>query len=119
MQNSDKPLIYLAGPITLGDQTQNVRRALSIAETLIEKGFIPIVPHLSLFWHFIHPHDHGWWLEYDKEIILRCDALLRLPGESIGADWEVDLALKHNIPVFQSVNELVDNFGDNREGNHE
>ena len=114
MQNSDKPLIYLAGPITLGDQTQNVRRALSVAESLIEKGFTPIVPHLSLFWHFVHPHDHGWWLEYDKEIILHCVALLRLQGKSIGADWEVDFAIKHDIPVFRSIDALEEKLG----GNH-
>lgn len=110
MKRNEKPLIYIAGPITIGDQTQNVRRALSIAEILIEKGFIPIVPHLALFWHYTHPHDHEWWLDYDKHILLRCDALLRLSGRSLGADWEVSFALKNDIPVFHSIDAMIEKY---------
>jgi hypothetical protein len=43
----------------------------------------------------------------DKEWVLRCDCLLRLPGESPGADEEVELAVKNNIPVFYSIDELA------------
>jgi hypothetical protein len=46
-------------------------------------------------------------MELDNEWVLRCDALLRLPGESQGADAEVELAKKHGIPVFYSIEELT------------
>jgi hypothetical protein len=36
----------------------------------------------------------------DKEWVLVCDAVLRLSGESKGADIECTLARKHGIPVF-------------------
>jgi hypothetical protein len=42
----------------------------------------------------------------DFEKIKRSDALLRLPGESSGADSEVQLALSLSLPVFYSFKDL-------------
>ena len=38
----------------------------------------------------------------DLAWIERCDALLRMPGESSGADREVEHARAHSVPVFHS-----------------
>ena len=100
-------LVYLAGPITIGNCIHHTHRALMIAEELIECGFVAFVPQLSIFWEFLRPHDHDWWLQYDRVILERCDALLRIPGESKGADEEVAFAIEHRIPVYYSVDELV------------
>lgn len=102
-----KPLIYIAGPISRGDMMMNCRRAIEIAEELIEKGFAVYVPQLSIFWHFLKEHPHQWWLELDYPILKRCDALLRLPGESVGADKEVEFCEKNRIPVYLSVEDLT------------
>jgi len=40
------------------------------------------------------------------EWITVCDCVLRLEGESPGADAEVVLAKKKGIPVFYSIDEL-------------
>ena len=53
------------------------------------------------------PRPYEDWIRLDKEWVLRCDYLLRLPGESNGADGEVQLAVKNNIPVFYSIMELT------------
>ena len=50
-------LVYISGPITLGDTIQNVRTALDYAEEVVRCGHTPIVPHLSVFWHYLHPHE--------------------------------------------------------------
>jgi len=39
-------------------------------------------------------------------LIDRCDAVLRLPGASLGADGDVERALALGLPVVQSVTEL-------------
>jgi hypothetical protein len=57
------------------------------------------------------PHTYEFWTEIDLEWILRCDALLRLPGDSTGADAEIKFATEHNIPVFYSVWDLAAYFG--------
>ena len=47
------------------------------------------------------------WMELAPEFVKRCDILLRLPGESNGADMEVVLAESLDIPVYYSVRDLL------------
>ncbi len=102
-----KLMVYVAGPIsTGGDYIGNIRRGIQAGEELRKIGFVPFVPHLSAWWELVVPLTWNDWLEYDEEIIRRCDALLRLPGESRGADREVAFAAKHGIPVFHSAEKL-------------
>lgn len=99
--------IYIAGPYTKGDVVMNVRAAVEAAEEVIKIGYMPYVPHLSHLWHCMSPHDIDYWYRLDNEWLKRCDALVRLPGESSGADAEVRLADSLGIPVFDSVNDLM------------
>ncbi len=99
-------LIYVAGPYTKGDVAVNVRNALQAAEKLVALGCWPYVPHLSHFWHMVFPHPYEFWLELDRKWLRKCDALLRLPGESSGADNEVALAESIGIPVFYSIEDM-------------
>lgn len=48
------------------------------------------------------------WMRIDFELIRRCDGLLRLPGESVGADAEVEHAGKLGLPVFDSVAAVIE-----------
>jgi hypothetical protein len=40
-------------------------------------------------------------------LILTCDAVLRLPGESKGADGDVRIAKQNNIPVYYELADLL------------
>jgi hypothetical protein len=106
-----KAKIYVAGPYTKGDVAVNVRTALAVANELADLGFAPYVPHLTHFWHLIFPRPYDYWLELDNEFLPYCDALLRIPGESSGADKEVQLARSLNKPVLNSVNEIKAHYG--------
>lgn len=75
-----------------------------------ELGFVPMCPHWSHFQHTFRPRPYADWLAFDLEWLPCCDAVLRLPGESSGADGEVARAVELGIPVFGSVAELVANF---------
>lgn len=99
--------IYIAGPYSKGDVAINVREAIDAADQLLDLGFVPFIPHLSHFWHLLSPKQYEKWLEYDNHWVPVCDALLRLPGESSGADKEVELAKSFNIPVYHSIQELL------------
>jgi hypothetical protein len=99
--------VYIASPYTLGDVAVNVRESLLMADKLVELGYAPYPPLYSHFWHFLSPKPYETWVELDNEWVLRCDVLLRLPGESSGADAEVALAKEHGIPVFNSIKELT------------
>lgn len=121
-------VVYVASAISIGDLTANIRAAHTAAMALLRAGFVPWVPHGSCFfgnatvtWRdanynaraaFVpqtNPDSipHHAWLAMSLELVRRCDIVLRLPGESKGADLEVELARSLGKPVYYSVEELV------------
>lgn len=101
-----KKLIYVAGPYSKGDIARNIKQAIDVGDKLLELGYIPLVPHLTHFWHIISPKPWDVWLEIDQAILPLCDCVLRLDGESEGADMEVELAQKLNKPVYYSLEQM-------------
>lgn len=100
-------LIYVAGPMRLGSVTNNVRLGCDAGMALMQAGWTPVVPQLSQFWATVsgdpspgHADGAEGWLAYDFRLVAACDAVVRLPGESTGADREVALAKSLGIPVF-------------------
>lgn len=99
--------VYIAGPYSTGDPVLNVKAAIDAADFLASAGLYPYIPHLTMFWHLIHPHEISFWYEIDREFLLYCNCLLRLPGRSKGASEEVDLARANKIHVYYSAEHLV------------
>jgi len=99
--------VYIAGPITKGNQFVNVREAILAGDRVREAGHVPFVPHLNALWELISPRPYQDWLTMDFAWISQCEALIRLPGESHGADQEVAHAEKVGIPVYHGVEAFV------------
>lgn len=105
--------IYIAGPYTLPNPQQCTETAMTVWNELWEKGYAPYCPHWSHFQdQFIH-RPYGEWLDYDLQFLRVCDAVLRLPGESQGAELEVQWAKRHALPIFYSIEELLQHFPPN------
>lgn len=102
--------VYIAGPYSGVDILGNVYKAIEVGESLIKHGLVPFVPHLTHFWGLVSQHDYEFWLSYDLRWLAVCDCLLRLPGESPGADKEERFAEEHGIPVYRSIGTLVANY---------
>lgn len=102
--------VYVAGPYTKPDPGHNVYNACKAADELLALGFLPFIPHLSHLWHLISPKPYEVWMDQDLGWLNRCDALLRIPGESPGADCEVEFATSLGIPCFQSVEDVAAHF---------
>ena len=98
--------VYIAGPYKKGDVACNVHDAVVAAERVLSRGHIPYIPHLTHFWHMMYPHEIKFWYDYDLQWLSCCDCLLRIPGESRGADNEVNFALEHGIAVYYSLDDL-------------
>ncbi len=98
----ERALVYIAGPYTSPDPCVNTNAAIMVANELTDIC-VPLIPHLSHFWHTVTPRPYEFWTEMDFVYLSRCDALLRLPGASPGADAEVDAAGLWAIPVFFDV----------------
>jgi hypothetical protein len=99
--------VFISGPYSEGDRIWNMRRALDAADALLRSGCAPFVPHLDGVWEFVWHHSYEEWMEYDRAWLEVCDAVVRLPGQSQGADREVARAEELGIPVFYSVSELL------------
>ena len=92
--------VYVSGPYTKGNVEQNVLNAIDASSELISIGLAPFCPHLSHYVDQAHPHSWQKWMDIDLEFLSDCDIVLRLPGESKGADLEVETANKAGIPIF-------------------
>ena len=84
-----RPLLYLAGPYSSAP-TANTRRSIITADAIYaHTGYAPLIPHLGILWDATCPHPPEWWYEYDMHLLRACDAIVRLPGASSGADAEM------------------------------
>jgi len=102
-----KTRVYVAGPYTKGNVAGNIRRAILAGEALQRAGYVSFIPHLNHLIDFICP-GIAWneWLARDKEWLAVCDVMLRLDGESPGADEEEVFANENLIPVYTEMAEL-------------
>lgn len=94
-----KPLVYIAGPYS-SDPVVGTRTAVRWAEWVECHGGAALIPHLSIVWDLVSHSLPERWYERDLHLLARCDALLRIPGDSAGADNEEAFAREHDIPIF-------------------
>lgn len=116
--------VYIAGPITKGDLAENINQATRAFLALVRAGFAPLCPHWSAYagGAIVHPSTgsvyalaerlpvgttHEDWMGVDLPWVAAADAVLRLPGESVGADREVVEAKRLGIPVFYDLQFLI------------
>jgi Domain of unknown function (DUF4406) len=102
-----KTRVYIASPYTKGDVAINVKVQLDATDALMSLGYAPFAPLYSHFQHMAHPRPYEDWIAIDKEWVQACDVVLRLPGDSSGADGEVAFARELNLPVVYSIDELT------------
>lgn len=103
--------VYIAGPIANGHTAnprtvyKNVRNAERFYEELIKAGWTPILPHLSYHAWVNFENDVHWprWIELDLDLLDIVCAIVRIPGESIGADMEIQYAVEKNIHVVKCI----------------
>jgi hypothetical protein len=103
-----KMRVYVAGPLTLGDRIENIRNAIEAADRIAKRGHFPFIPHLFDMWAFGHPeNDYEFWMSQDFAWLEVCDAIVRLPGKSNGADREVSKAYDLNKKIYYGLDEFM------------
>lgn len=98
--------VFISGPIS-SDPLRGTTAAVKVASRIMERGHYPFVPQLNCLWQMIQPQLYETWMAYDFAWIKKCDVLVRLPGESPGADREVAHAKEMGIPVFFSLDSFM------------
>jgi hypothetical protein len=100
--------IYIAGPMTYGDNLQNAFEAFRTFRQLIRLGFSPHCPQMAmLISRMIGDLSHETWMDVDLPWVHVSDAVLRLPGESPGADQECREAAEQGITVYHHIEDLI------------
>jgi hypothetical protein len=100
------PYVYVAAPYS-SNPAHNTNRAMAVTAELLDAGLVPFCPHWTLFQDTFRPRPYEDWLKFDLAWLARCDAVLRLPGVSPGADREVAEARRLNLPVFYTIENLL------------
>lgn len=113
-------LILIAGPYRSGTNDdpekikQNLDKLESVALPLFRKGHIPMIgewvalPLMKLAGSE-RPGDKAWnEIQYPvaHRLLQRCEAVLRLEGESKGADEDVRIAKERGLPVFYRLEDV-------------
>ena len=102
-----KPLVYVAAPFS-ADPVGNTRTATLVGQSLWRTGKVAvIVPHWSLIGDAVASMPVDDWYAFDLDVLAHCHAVLRLPGESKGADAEVERAGELGLPVFTVLEAVV------------
>lgn len=108
-----KRLIYVAGPLSNGgkatedEKRMNTNTAVYFARELGKKGYLPHIPHAAT-----GPLDYCAGMEYedfmelDFTIVDVCSAGFRVPGESPGADREIERLLAQGKPVYYNLDDV-------------
>ena len=92
---------------TSGEPGANLNQAALAAREIMRRGHVAYVPHLGWILDAIAPVPREAWLRCDQAWLEVCDAVLRLPGESAGADAECEFAREWGIPVYDELAELL------------
>lgn len=105
-------VVYLAGPYRSETEYgvhQNIQNAEPIALEIWRLGAVCICPQKNTA-YFGGVLPDNIWLEGDKELIRRSDALFMLNGweNSKGATSEKTFAEKLDIPVFEDIKAIRD-----------
>jgi hypothetical protein len=113
-------MILIAGPYRSGTGDdpvllrQNLNRLEEAAWPLFQAGHLPMIgewvalPVLASagVTDVAHPLAADVMYPTAERLLERCDAVLRLPGDSRGADQDVAIARRRGIPVYTSLHEV-------------
>ena len=104
--------VYICSPCR-GDYENNIQRAREYSRAAVEKGCIPITPHIYLtqFTDDTNPAERENALKMGRELVLMCDELwaFGLDHPSAGMAAEIELAKERGIPVlngFEAISKI-------------
>ena len=104
----------IAGPYRSGSEdpevhARNLRTMNEAALQVWKRGHMPLIgvnmalPVVQVAGEAAY---ESMMMPISLELAGRCDAILRLPGESTGADQELEVFRKKGLPVYQSPEEI-------------
>lgn len=109
-------LILIAGPYRSGTDGDPARIAANLER--LEQASAPIfrLGHVPMIGEWValpvlrtldgDAVDGDVMYDTAHRLLQHCDAVLRLPGDSAGADKDVEIAHERGLPVYRSIDEI-------------
>lgn len=104
--------VYICSPCR-GDYENNIQRAKEYSRAAVEKGVIPVTPHIYLtqFMDDTIPAERELGLSIGRDLVLMCDELwaFGLDCPTAGMAAEIELARERGIPVrngYEAISEI-------------
>lgn len=115
-------LILIAGPVRSGTNNRpelieaNLDNMAQVALSIYRKGHVPVVGE----WLALpvakaagsneigDPISEEYLYPVAHRLISRCDAILRMPGESRGADLDIEEGKKLGLTIYYSLEDIPD-----------
>jgi hypothetical protein len=107
MSASEPMLILIAGPYRSGTgddpdlMAANLARLEDAAWPIFRAGHVPMIGE----WVAL-PVLRGVLYPTAERLLRHCDAVLRLPGQSTGADQDVKIAQQRGLPVYYRIEDI-------------
>jgi hypothetical protein len=120
--NMKSSLILIAGPVRSGTNNRpelieaNLDNMAQVALSIYRKGHVPVVGEwLALpvakaagSKEIGDPISEEYLYPVAHRLISRCDAILRMPGESRGADLDIEEGKKLGLTIYYSLEDIPD-----------
>ncbi len=90
---------------------RNTETAMDVWCEVSAWGFLAYLPHLSHFLHERTPRHREFWMHKSMNWLLKCDCVLAIGDPTKGMKREINLARAYGIPVFRTVESLVNAYG--------
>jgi hypothetical protein len=121
MNSTEKSLLVLiAGPYRSG--TEDIPRRMAENLRILEQYALPLyrAGHLPMIGEWValpiireagsasvgDPVYAEYLYPVASRLLERCDAVLRIPGESKGADQDVEIARRRGLPIFYKIEDV-------------
>jgi len=99
--------VYIGSPMTK-QPIEGPRMAAREADALVAAGHYVYMPQLDRLWAYMTGEKpYETWLAMDFAWIRKCDAMVRCPGDSPGADREAAYMRSLGRPVYSSAAEFL------------
>lgn len=113
--------VYVAGAMSADNILQvleNISVGVEYGARLLEKGYAPFVPHLDIAFKLQQGTNYNvpmdYYYEYTMEWLKASDCVLVCPNweNSKGTIAEIETAKSRGIPVYYSLEELIEKEGE-------
>jgi len=110
---TDMVRVYVAGPYSGPDVItilDNMRRGLRVSHQVLKHGFAPFAPWLDYLFSLIGETTLEEYYAYSIAWLKVSDCVLLVPGweTSKGTKKELEIASELGLPVFESIDELLE-----------